>query len=317
LAQLSDKHEIIPLILEYRGLKKLLNTYVEALPKMIQQKTGKIHTSFSQAIASTGRLSSIDPNLQNIPIREERGREIRKSFIPSTVENVILSADYSQIELRIMAHMSQDENMMDAFRNNADIHTSTAAKIFGISSDKVTREMRSKAKTANFGIIYGISVFGLSQRLNIPRKEAADLIEGYFKTFPGVKLYMEQIIQTARQKGYVKTIMGRRRFLPDINSSNANVRGFAERNAINSPIQGSAADIIKMAMININQRLKESRSLSKMIIQVHDELVFDVFKPELQNMIDTVKFEMENAIRLSVPLSVDVGYGNNWLEAHE
>jgi DNA polymerase-1 len=316
LAQLANKHEIIPLILDFRGLKKLLNTYVEALPKMIQPETKKIHTSFSQAITSTGRLSSIDPNLQNIPIREDRGREIRKAFIPSSIENVILSADYSQIELRIMAHMSEDYNMLEAFKNNADIHTSTAAKIFGVDTENVNREMRSKAKTANFGIIYGISAFGLSQRLNISRKEAADLIDGYFKTFPGVKSYMENCIHIARKNGFVKTIMGRRRFLPDINSNNANVRGFAERNAINSPIQGSAADIIKLAMINVNNRMKIKNTVSKMIIQVHDELVFDVFKPELDWINEMVKFEMENAIQLSVPLIVETGYGNNWLEAH-
>ena len=316
LAQIANKHEIIPLILDYRGLKKLLNTYVEALPKMIQPRSRKIHTSFSQAITSTGRLSSIDPNLQNIPIREERGREIRKAFIPSSAENVILSADYSQIELRIMAHLSKDENMLEAFRNNADIHTSTAAKIFGVDNENVNREMRSKAKTANFGIIYGISAFGLSQRLNISRKEAGDLIDGYFKTFPGVKTYMESCIQLARQMGFVRTIMGRRRFLPDINSNNANVRGFAERNAINSPIQGSAADIIKLAMINVHKRMISQNTVSKMIIQVHDELVFDVYKPELNWMIQMVKYEMENAVQLNIPLNVDAGYGNNWLEAH-
>lgn len=316
LSLLTDKHEIIPLILEYRGLRKLLNTYVESLPRMIQPRFGKIHTSFSQAIAATGRLSSIDPNLQNIPIRDERGREIRKAFIPSSIENVILSADYSQIELRIMAHLSEDENMLEAFRQNADIHTSTAAKIYGVEPKDVSREMRSKAKTANFGIIYGISAFGLSQRLTIPRKEAAELIDGYFANFPGVKKYMDQSILVAREKGFVETMMGRRRFLPDIHSNNANVRGMAERNAINSPIQGSAADIIKLAMINVSSAIKNAELTSKMIIQVHDELVFDVLKSELEKIKEIVKFEMENAVNIKVPLLVEIGYGSNWFEAH-
>jgi DNA polymerase I len=316
LALLADQHEIIPMIIEHRGLRKLLSTYVEALPKIINTKTGKIHTSFNQAIASTGRLSSVDPNLQNIPIREERGREIRKAFVPSTSEFVLLSADYSQIELRIMAHMSGDENMLEAFKNNADIHTATAAKIFGIAPGDVTREMRSKAKTANFGIIYGISAFGLSQRLRISRKEAADFIEGYFLNFPGVKKYMDNSIKLARDNGFVETIMGRRRYLPDIVSNNGTVKGMAERNAINSPIQGSAADIIKLAMINIDKKLDEQKLKSKMILQVHDELVFDVYKPELEQMKVIVKHEMENAVPLSIPLTVEIGVGNNWLEAH-
>jgi DNA polymerase I len=294
----------------------LLNTYVEALPKMINPKTNKIHTSFNQAIATTGRLSSVDPNLQNIPIRDERGREIRKAFIPSGAGYVLLSADYSQIELRIMAHASKDENMLEAFRNNADIHTATAAKIFGVTLENVSREMRGKAKTANFGIIYGISAFGLSQRLRIPRKEAADFIEGYFKTFPGVKKYMDSCIVNAREKGFVETIMGRRRFLPDIRSNNGMVRGMAERNAINSPIQGSAADIIKLAMIHIHDKLKSQNFKSKMILQVHDELVFDVYKPELDKVKEIVKYEMENVVKLDVPLLVEMGSGNNWLEAH-
>jgi DNA polymerase-1 len=315
LAQLADRHEIIPMILEDRGLRKLLNTYVEALPKMIHPKTKKIHTSFNQAIAATGRLSSVDPNLQNIPIRDERGREIRKAFIPSG-DNILLSADYSQIELRIMAHASQDENMLEAFRLNADIHTATAATIFGVTRENVSREMRGKAKTANFGIIYGISAFGLSQRLRIPRKEAAEFIDGYFKSFPGVKHYMDSNIRTAREKGYVETIMGRRRYLPDINSNNGTVRGMAERNAINSPIQGSAADIIKLAMIHIHNRLKKFHMKSKMILQVHDELVFDVYLPELENLKEIVKFEMENVVKLDVPLLVEMGTGKNWLEAH-
>jgi DNA polymerase-1 len=316
LSLLAEEHEIIPMIIEHRGLRKLLSTYVEALPKLINPRSGKIHTSFNQAIASTGRLSSVDPNLQNIPIREERGREIRKAFVPSGDEFLLLSADYSQIELRIMAHMSKDENMLEAFRNNADIHTTTAAKIFGVTLEEVTREMRSKAKTANFGIIYGISAFGLSQRLKIPRKEAAEFIEGYFKNFQGVKQYMDNSIKVARENGFVETIMGRRRYLPDINSNNGTVKGMAERNAINSPIQGSAADIIKLAMINIYRKLKENQLKSNMILQVHDELVFDVYAPELEQIKAIVKHEMENAVQLNIPLTVEMGVGKNWLEAH-
>ncbi len=316
LTQLLDKHEIVPLILEYRGLMKLLNTYVEALPRMINPRTDRIHTSYNQAIAATGRLSSVDPNLQNIPIRDENGRELRKAFVPSGDEFVLLSADYSQIELRIMAHFSKDANMIEAFSKNADIHTSTAAKIYGILLEEVTREMRSKAKTANFGIIYGISAFGLSQRLNIPRKEASELIEGYFRNFPAVKAYMDASIAVARGKGYVETLMGRRRYLPDIHSRNATVRGMAERNAINSPIQGSAADIIKLAMINIHNAIKERGLRSRMILQVHDELIFDVHKPEIDELKSLVIKEMQEAVKLDVPLLVEAGIGNNWLEAH-
>ncbi len=316
LAQLADKHAIIPLILEYRGLRKLLSTYVEALPRMINSRTGRIHTSFNQAVAATGRLSSVDPNLQNIPIREERGREIRKAFVASGDDFLLLSADYSQIELRIMAHLSEDENMMDAFMHNADIHTATASKIYGVTPEEVTREMRSKAKTANFGIIYGISAFGLSQRLNIPRKEATELIDGYFNTFPGVKRYMDESIRRARVNGFVETIMGRRRFLADINSNNGNVRGMAERNAINSPIQGSAADIIKLAMIRVHRLLKSENMRSKMILQVHDELVFDAYQPELDKLKEIIKYEMENAVKLKVPLTIELGVGSNWLVAH-
>jgi DNA polymerase-1 len=316
LSQLADRHAIVPLILDYRGLMKLLNTYVEALPKMINPNTGKIHTSYNQAIAATGRLSSVDPNLQNIPIRDENGRELRKAFVPSSDEFILLSADYSQIELRIMAHFSKDENMLEAFKHNEDIHTSTAAKIYGIKPEEVTREMRGKAKTANFGIIYGISAFGLAQRLNISRKEAAELIEGYFKSFPTVKAYMDASIKTAREKGYVETIMGRRRYLPDIHSNNATVRGMAERNAINSPIQGSAADIIKIAMNNIHREFLKRNFRSKMILQVHDELVFDVYKPEVEEVKLLVIHEMENALKLDVPLLVEAGIGDNWLEAH-
>ncbi len=315
LIRLSDKHPIINKVLEFRSIKKLLSTYIEALPKLLNTKTNKIHTSFNQAITATGRLSSANPNLQNIPVREERGKEIRKSFIPSE-NNFLLSADYSQVELRLMAHMSNDAGMIEAFNNNEDIHASTAAKIFKVSMVNVTKEMRSKAKTANFGIIYGISSFGLSQRLNIPRGEAKELIDEYFQVFPKVKEYMDKSIQLARDKGYVLTIMGRRRVLPDINSRNATVRGFAERNAINAPIQGSAADIIKLAMINIHKKIYQENLKTKMILQVHDELIFDVPKSELDKIKIMVKEEMENTVKLSIPLFVDIGTGTNWLEAH-
>jgi DNA polymerase-1 len=317
LQKLSDKHPIISDILEFRSLKKLLSTYVEALPKLINEKTGKIHTSYNQAVASTGRLSSQNPNLQNIPIREERGREIRKAFTPSDKDHILLAADYSQIELRIMAHLSQDKNMIEAFKNNVDIHTSTAAKIFHVENlDEVTSDQRRKAKTANFGIIYGISAFGLSQRLNVPRTEAKQLIDEYFNGFPQVKEYMDKSISIAREKTYVETIMGRKRMLNDINSRNGVVRGFAERNAINAPIQGSAADIIKLAMIDVFEEFRKRKLKSKMILQVHDELVFDVFTKELDEVKSIVKEKMENAVKLSVPLTVDMGTGNNWLEAH-
>jgi DNA polymerase-1 len=316
LQKLTDKHPIVGKILTYRGLKKLLNTYSDSLPKLINPLTGKIHTSFNQAITSTGRLSSTDPNLQNIPIREAMGREIRKAFIPSDEEHVFLSADYSQVELRLMAHMSGDEQMIAAFLRNEDIHTATAAKIFGVPPEEVTREMRGKAKTANFGIIYGISAFGLSQRLNIPRSESQALIEGYFRVFPGVRLYMSNIVEQAKQKGYVETLFGRRRYLPDIRSSNANVRGMAERNAINAPIQGTAADMIKKAMIDIYRGFNEAGLRSKMILQVHDELVFDVYRPELEQIKILVKEGMEKVCSLKVPLIVEIGTGDNWLDAH-
>jgi DNA polymerase-1 len=315
LLKLIGKHPIVNKILEYRGLQKLLNTYVDALPELIDKESGKIHTSFDQAWVSTGRLSSRNPNLQNIPIREERGKEIRKAFIPTNDHHVLLSADYSQIELRLMAHLSQDDNMVTAFLNNEDIHVSTAAKIFKIQEGEITPSMRSSAKTANFGIIYGISSFGLSQRLNISRTDASALIQGYFSSFPRVKEYMDDSIRLAKEKGYVETIMGRRRFLPDIQSSNAIVRGVAERNAINAPIQGSAADIIKLAMVNIQKRLRYNYKTT-LILQVHDELIFDVNKGELEQIQEVVKFEMENVLKLRVPLIVDIGVGNNWLEAH-
>ncbi len=315
LTKLVDKHPIISKILDYRAMQKLLNTYVEALPGLIDPRTSKIHTSFEQAWVSTGRLSSKNPNLQNIPIRYERGREIRKAFIPGDDQHVLLSADYSQIELRLMAHLSGDSNMILAFRNQEDIHTATAAKIFKVEEKEVTSSMRSRAKTANFGIIYGISAFGLSQRLNISRGEAADLIKGYFESYPMVREYMENAILMAKEKGYVETLLGRRRFLPDIHSANAIVRGVAERNAINAPIQGSAADVIKQAMVNIQKRLRKYRH-SHMILQVHDELIFDVLDKELKEISDIVRHEMENALSLTVPLVVDIGTGNNWLEAH-
>ena len=315
LQEIADQHDIIPKILDFRTLQKLLNTYVEALPALINPSTGRVHTSYEQAWVSTGRLSSKNPNLQNIPIRDERGREIRKAFIPRDENYVLLSADYSQIELRIMAHLCEDSNMIEAFRQNQDIHTATAAKIYNVSLSDVSREMRGRAKTANFGIIYGISSFGLSQRLHLTRQEATKLIEGYFNTYPYVRHYMNKNIEKAKANGYVETILGRRRYLPEIHSANALVRGMAERNAINAPIQGSAADIIKLAMVNIFNKI-QSGHRSKMILQVHDELVFDVYKPELEEIKGIVKYEMENAITLKVPLVVDIGTGNNWLEAH-
>ena len=316
LVNLQDKHPIIAKILEHRGLKKLLSTYVEALPKLINPQTGKIHSSFNQTIAATGRLSSTNPNLQNIPIRDEAGREIRKAFIPSDKDHIFLSADYSQIELRIMAAVSHDRVMTEAFRNGEDIHSATASKIFGVPIIEVTSEMRRKAKTANFGILYGISAFGLSQRLNIPRGEAKQLIDDYFANFSMVKDYMDSQLVLARQRGYVETIMGRRRYLSDINSANAAVRAFAERNAINAPIQGSAADIIKVAMININKRFAEKALQSKMILQVHDELNFDVLKTELDAVKEVVKEEMESAVKLDVPLEIEMDAAENWLFAH-
>ncbi len=316
LLRLKDKHPIVKKVLEYRALKKLLSTYVEALPKLVNTRTGKIHTSFNQAIAATGRLSSHNPNLQNIPVREERGREIRKAFVPSAKRYKILSADYSQIELRLMAHMSGDRNMIEAFRNHEDIHTTTASKIYNIDPGKVNREQRGRAKTANFGIIYGISAFGLSQRLNIDRSEAGELIEGYFKNFPSVRKYRNQCIELARNQGWVSTLMGRKRYLKDIQSRNSVVRGFAERNAINAPIQGSAADIIKLAMIRIHRRLEKENYRARMILQVHDELVLDVPEDELENVQALVVKEMEQAYILDVPMEVEASYGDNWLEAH-
>ncbi|NLB25070.1 MAG: DNA polymerase I [Bacteroidales bacterium] len=316
LVRLVEKHPIINKILDYRGLKKLLSTYVEALPKLVNKKSGKIHTSYNQAVTSTGRLSSVNPNLQNIPIRDENGREIRRAFIPSDENHIILSADYSQIELRIMAAFSNDKEMIEAFRQGKDIHAITASKIYKVAESEVTPEMRRKAKTANFGIIYGISSFGLSQRLNISRTEAKELIDGYFENFPRIKESMDEQIEFARKKGYVQTIMGRKRYLNDINSANSIVRGMAERNAINAPIQGSAADIIKVAMIRIFERFKDLGLKSGMILQVHDELDFDVYKPELEMVREIVKKEMENAAEIGIPLTVEMNYADNWLDAH-
>jgi DNA polymerase-1 len=315
LQRLSHKHPIIEKVLEYRGLKKLLSTYVEALPLLVDKKTGRIHTSYNQAVAATGRLSSNNPNLQNIPVRDARGREIRKAFVAEE-GHVFLSADYSQIELRLMAHLSKDKSMTDDFLSGNDIHAATASKIFGVELKDVTREMRSRAKTANFGIIYGISSFGLSERLTIGRKEAKDLIDGYFSSYPGVKVYMDESIKKARDQGYVTTMFGRKRYLPDILSRNQVVRGNAERNAINAPIQGSAADIIKIAMIRIHERLMSEKYLSKMILQVHDELIFETENSELGKLKEMVIYEMSNAAKLDVPLVVDWGTGKNWFEAH-
>jgi DNA polymerase-1 len=315
LEKIRSKHPIIGKILDYRGLKKLLSTYIDSLPQLINPITGKVHTSYNQTVAVTGRLSSTNPNLQNIPIRDAQGKEIRKAFIPD-FGSIFLSADYSQIELRIMAHLSGDANMMEAFIKGQDIHTATAAKIYKIPIDEVTTEMRRKAKTANFGIIYGISVFGLSDRLGIPRAEAKELIEGYFATYPDVKKYMDASIQRAKEMGYVETLLGRKRTLPDINSQNSVVRGFAERNAINAPIQGTAADIIKIAMVSIQKRLDSENLIAKMTMQVHDELNFTVPKNEIETVRKVVIEEMEHAIQLRVPLIADCGVGENWLEAH-
>ncbi|WP_349831962.1 DNA polymerase I [Bacteroides fragilis] len=315
LESLRNKHDIIGKILEYRGLKKLLSTYIDALPQLINPKTGRIHTSFNQTVTATGRLSSSNPNLQNIPIRDEDGKEIRKAFIPDDGCS-FFSADYSQIELRIMAHLSEDKNMIDAFLSGYDIHAATAAKIYKVDIKEVTADMRRKAKTANFGIIYGISVFGLAERMNVDRKEAKELIDGYFETYPQVKSYMDKSIQVAREHGYVETIFHRKRFLPDINSRNAVVRGYAERNAINAPIQGSAADIIKVAMARIYERFKAEGLKAKMILQVHDELNFSVPAKEKEIVEQVVIEEMEKAYRMHVPLKADCGWGTNWLEAH-
>lgn len=316
LSYLAKEHQIVADILEYRQYKKLQSTYVDALPNEINPKTGRVHTVYAQAVAATGRLSSNNPNLQNIPIRTERGRQVRKAFIPRNNDYVLLAADYSQIELRIIAALSEEETMINAFTNGEDIHASTAAKVFNVAIDEVTREQRSNAKTVNFGIIYGVSAFGLSNQTNLTRSEAKELIDTYYETYPKLKAYMSQQVAFAREHGYVETVLNRRRYLKDINSRNAVVRGAAERNAVNAPIQGSAADIIKLAMINIQKRFEAENFKSKMLLQVHDELVFDVPKKELDIVQPIIKSEMENAFTLSVPLDVEVGIGYNWLEAH-
>ena len=316
LSYLAKEHEIIRDIQEYRQYKKLQSTYVDALPNEVNPKTGRIHTQYMQAVAATGRLSSNNPNLQNIPIRTERGKEVRKSFIPRDENYVLLAADYSQIELRIIAALSAEENMMEAFKNGEDIHASTAAKVFNIPLEEVTREQRSNAKTVNFGIVYGVSAFGLSNQTNLSRSEAKELIDTYYETYPKLKAYMSAQVDFAREHGYVETVLNRRRYLKDINSRNAMVRSGAERNAVNAPIQGSAADIIKLAMINIHNRFEKENFKSKMLLQVHDELVFDAHKDELETIKPIIKYEMENAFKMSVPLDVEVGTGENWLEAH-
>ena len=316
LQMLSDRHPIIGLILEYRGVKKLLSTYVEALPELVNPKTGRVHASFNQAVTATGRLSSTNPNLQNIPVRDERGREIRKAFVPADEDHLLLSADYSQVELRLMAHLSGDPALIEAFRHGEDIHAATAARLFGVPLQEVTSEQRRRAKTANFGIIYGISAFGLAQRLNIPRTEAREIIEGYFASYKGVKEYMDRVIAQAREDGFVSTIFGRKRYLPDIRSHNAVARGLAERNAINAPIQGSAADIMKLAMIAVHREFRRLGLRSKVILQVHDELVVDMYRPEREEVIRIVVDAMEHAAALKVALTADFGVGENWLEAH-
>ena len=316
LSYLAPDHEIVQHVLDYRGLSKLKSTYVDALPAQVNAKTGRVHTDYMQTVAATGRLSSNNPNLQNIPIRTERGRQVRKAFVPRNEDYVLLAADYSQIELRIIAALSQEETMMKAFQEGEDIHASTAAKVFNVPIDEVTREQRSNAKTVNFGIIYGVSAFGLSNQTDLTRSESKELIDTYYKTYPKLRNYMSEQVDFARENGYVSTVLGRRRYLKDINSSNAVVRGAAERNAVNAPIQGSAADIIKIAMIKIHHKLKDKGLRTKMLLQVHDELVFDVYKSELEEVQELIKSEMEHAFKLDVPLDVEVGLGDNWLDAH-
>ena len=316
LQSFARKHRIVDLILEYRGVKKLLSTYVEALPQLVNRSTGRIHTSFNQAVTATGRLSSTNPNLQNIPVRDDMGRRIRKAFIPSDDDHLLLSADYSQVELRLMAHLSGDESLIAAFEHGEDIHAATAAKLFNKTRDEVTSEERRRAKTANFGIIYGISAFGLSQRLEIPRKEAKEIIDGYFASYPGVKKYMDNVVEKAKEEGFVSTIFGRRRYLNDIASHNAIARGLAERNAVNAPIQGSAADIMKIAMINVHRRFAAEGIRSRVILQVHDELVVDMLRSEQERVTAIVTECMESAAQLKVRLIADAGVGGNWLEAH-
>ena len=316
LSYLAKEHEIVNYILKYRGLAKLKSTYIDTLPIQVEPTTGRVHTDYMQTVAATGRLSSNNPNLQNIPIRTERGRQVRKAFIPKNKDYVLLAADYSQIELRIIAALSEENNMIEAFAKGEDIHASTAASVFNVDLNEVSKEQRSNAKTVNFGIIYGVSAFGLSNQTDLSRSEAKELIEAYYATYPKLKSFMSKQVDFARENGYVQTVLNRRRYLNAINASNAIVRGAAERNAINAPIQGSAADIIKIAMIRIQQKLNKGNYKSKMLLQVHDELVFDVFKPELEKLKSLIKFEMENAFKLSVNLDVDLGTGDNWLEAH-
>ncbi|MEP5256354.1 MAG: DNA polymerase I [Winogradskyella arenosi] len=316
LSYLAKEHKIVQNVLDYRGLAKLKSTYVDALPLQVQEATGRVHTDYMQTVAATGRLSSNNPNLQNIPIRTERGRQVRKAFVPRNEDYTLLAADYSQIELRIIAALSEEETMIEAFKNGEDIHASTASKVFGVPLEEVTREQRSNAKTVNFGIIYGVSAFGLSNQTDLSRGEAKELIDTYYETYPKLKAYMSKQVDFARDHGYVSTVLGRRRYLKDINSRNAVVRGAAERNAVNAPIQGSAADIIKIAMINIYNKLEAGQYKSKMLLQVHDELVFDIYKPELEELTTLIKTEMENAFKLEVPLDVEVDTGLNWLEAH-
>ncbi|MEM1002318.1 MAG: DNA polymerase I, partial [Bacteroidota bacterium] len=316
LSYLAKDHKIVSNILEFRGLSKLKSTYVDALPNQVEPSTGRVHTDYMQAVAATGRLSSNNPNLQNIPIRTERGRQVRKAFIPKNEDYTLLAADYSQIELRIIAALSEEETMIEAFKRGEDIHASTASQVFNVPITEVSREQRSNAKTVNFGIIYGVSAFGLSNQTDLSRTEAKELIDTYYATYPKLKAYISNQVDFGRDHGYVQTVLGRRRYLKDINSRNAVVRGGAERNAVNAPIQGSAADIIKIAMINIHNKLQEENYESKMLLQVHDELVFDAYKPELDSLKQLIKSEMENAYKLSVPLVVDMDMGDNWLEAH-
>lgn len=316
LIELAAENEIVQRLLDFRGASKLKSTYADALPGTIWEKTGRVHTTYNQVVTTTGRLNSQDPNLQNIPIRTEKGREIRKAFVPRDEGHVLLSADYSQIELRIIAALSHETGMLEAFKQGLDIHSATAAKVFGVSLDLVTPEMRRKAKMVNFGIAYGISAFGLAQRLGIPRKEAAVIIEQYFAKYPGISKYMRDTIAFAQKHGYVETVTGRRRYIRDIRSANGAVRGAAERNAINAPIQGTAADMIKLAMISIHRELAERRLKTRMLLQVHDELVFDVYKPEEQEVRPLIEEKMKKAIELETPIVVEIGSGDTWLEAH-
>jgi DNA polymerase-1 len=316
LIRIQDRHPIVPLILEHRTCAKLKSTYADKLPQCIDPATGRVHTTFAQSLTETGRLSSADPNLQNIPVRTERGQRIREAFVARDNDHVLMSADYSQIELRVMAALSRDEGMIEAFNRGADIHTETAMRVYGVMKKLVTPEMRSTCKMVNFGIIYGISAFGLAQRLGVPRKQAAELIETYFMQYPGVKAYMEKAIQDARDKGYAETFLGRRRFLRDIQSRNATLRQASERNAINTPVQGTAADLIKLAMIRVHRELNTHRLKTRMVLQIHDELLFDVPRTEVETVRELVKKAMLSVLNIGVPLDVSIGIGDTWLEAH-